>query len=131
MARHSQPLQNAKLKGSVKKRPGRYKDVENIPTPSGPLGQPPAYMRPEVKLIWHELESDIPMGVLTRSDRLLFEFLCQLTYEFRNKPSSFKGNKYTTAVGIAARFGMSGSDRQKLRLPGEGKPKNRFEKFNA
>lgn len=119
MARHSQPLETALLKGADKKHPERYRG-EPVKV-EAPLGEPFEDMTGQGKLWWFELSANTLPGVMTSADRLLFRVLCELVAEYVAAPTDFAVGKYTHLIGLAARFGLSPADRQKFTAD---KPKN-------
>ena len=114
MARHSQPQELAKLKGSDKKNPQRYQ--KNPVKSQMPLGEAPDHMGDSEKANWFELESYAIPGVLTFADRVPFEMTVNLMTEMREDPRAFSGAKFGQLVGLLARFGMTPADRQKLSI---------------
>lgn len=123
MARHAQPREAAELKGADKKNPQRYKG-EPLKSET-PLGQPPEVMAEDAKAIWRELSMVIPDGILTGPDGRLFGMLCNLFAEYDRCPENFAVGKYGHVISLAARFGLSPSDRQKF-ISEKPKAENRF-----
>lgn len=127
MARQKQPLELAKLKGADKHDPQRYRNEP--PKNKHGLGNPPAHMDEKSKEIWYELlEHSLP-GVLTASERFIFEILSNLMAEYRANPNGFATMKYSTLIGCLARLGLSPTDRQKLGVGGDKDKPNEFEGF--
>ena len=111
--RRRTPLEVAKLKGAVKKDPQRYKN-KPVKSKYG-LGEPPKHMTKEAKLIWHEIAKITPAGVLTASERMLFEIVCDLMAEYRAPDSSgFSPAKLTILERMLGKLGMNPIDRQRL-----------------
>jgi hypothetical protein len=114
MARHKQPDELARLKGAHKNHPERYRG--EIPKSTLPIGDPPGRMSPEAQKAWHELAAYVVPGVLTGADRPIFEVLANLFAEYWEKPAKFPSSRLPHLVGIAARFGLTPSDRIKLAI---------------
>ena len=127
MARHKQPRELAELKGAHKHDPQRYKNTP--PKNKHGLGDPPAHMEEKAKEIWYELLSHALPGVLTASERFVFEILSNLMAEYRADPKGFATMKYSTMIGCLAKLGLSPTDRQKLGVTKDDKPANEFEDF--
>lgn len=127
MARHAQPREVAKLKGSVKKNPQRYKG--EVPKNQHVLGDPPAKMPKAAKAAWFELQANCLPGVITGAERFIFEIASNLLAEYRSDPLAFPATKYTHLVGVLGRLGLSPADRQKLQLPKNSKDDDPFEQF--
>jgi len=124
MSHHAQPIELARLKGEVKKRPGRYKNT--VPKSDLPCGEPPKEMSKGAKACWFEISAKAIPGVLTFADTILLELASNLLTEYRGNPVEFQVGKYTHLIGVLARFGMSPSDRTKL---GVEKPKDDEDDF--
>ncbi len=127
MARHKQPEKLAKLKGADKKNPQRYRTEP--PVNKHALGDPPPHMKEKAQEIWYELVQHALPGVITASERFIFEIASNLMAEYRTDPVEFAATKYTHLIGCLGRLGLSPSDRQKLGMPGGKEKENEFEEF--
>lgn len=143
MGRPAQPLAMAKLKGAHKKNPQRFRKAMELeedqkaaaakgqPAPSvSPLGLIPEHLSDEAKKAWFELETYIPPGILSQSDRILLELTANMLGEYRRSPSRFATNKLPMMLKYLAHLGLTPTDRRKLALP-EGGSKNPFDAFKA
>lgn len=126
MARHSQPVELALLKGADRAHPERYK--KEVPKLDMALGDAPAHLAEDVKAIWFEMAAYCLPGVMTAADRLLFEVTCTLFAEYRRDPDKFTVGKYGPLIGNLARFGLSPADRQRLGME-KAKEANPFDAF--
>jgi hypothetical protein len=89
--RPRQPLAHHEATGAISKNPGRFLDRAAEPRPTSPLGDPPEwFLKKESGVsvahlaIWRELEAQALEGVLTGSDRFIFESTCRLMYRIRS-----------------------------------------------
>lgn len=125
--RPPQPLEVAKLKGAVRHDPQRYRDA-----PSGsplPVGQPPKDMRQGAKVIWFELLSCMPPGVVTASERLHLELASNLMLEYRNDPFIFPAAKIAQLQHAAEQLYMGAVARRKCAIPTTKPKENSFAEF--
>ena len=122
MAAISQPRELAELKGAHLKNPQRYRG--DVPKSQMPIGNAPDYLSGAAKDVWFEVEAVVVPGILTATDRIMMEVLCNLIAEYRCSPDEFAVGKYPHMISCLARFGMSPSDRGKLAIE---KPKDRDE----
>jgi hypothetical protein len=80
--------------------------------PSGPLGQPPAHLKPKQVELWNELSLIVPPGAVAASDRWSFELLVSLMDKFRSgKAKTADVNQLSSFL---ARFGLSPADRRRV-----------------
>src|SRR5690242_12387258 len=121
MARHRQAREVAELKGATKKDPQRYRNEP--PKNSRSLGDPPPHMTQEAREVWYELVQNALPGVITASERFVFEILSNLIAEYRSDPVEFAATKYTAMIGLLGRLGLSPADRSKLGVDKPGKDK--------
>lgn len=128
MARHAQPLEVAKLKGATKQNPQRY-NKKTTPKNAVGLGPPPGHMTAAAQKVWLELQTYALPGVITASERFMFEIASNLLDEYRSAPTTFPATKYTHLVGVLARLGLSPADRQKIQLPKNPKEDDPFDQF--
>ena len=127
MARHKQPEALAKLKGAPKKNPQRYKTKQ--PVNKNLIGAPPAAMDADAKKIWAELLKYSLPGVITASERFIFEIASNLMAEYRKSAREFPATKYGHLIGCLARLGLSPTDRQKLGVNDDDGNGNEFDGF--
>lgn len=136
------PLALAKLKGSTKKNPARYKEAVAAEKAAeeeakkgisvavvDEIGPPPEYMGEMAKKIWKELVDSVPPKILKRSDRMLMEVACNMMCDYRISPQNFPVSKYPHLFRCLASMGLTPVDRRKLGLPADTKPANPFAAF--
>ena len=126
MGRIQQPRELAELKGATKHDPQRY--IIEPSKSAFELGRPPNILGESAKEVWAELQTYALPGVLTGSERFIFEITSNLIVEYRADPASFSSAKMNNLIGCLARLGMTPSDRQKIGLPNKPK-KNEFDDF--
>jgi hypothetical protein len=86
-------------------------------------------MDPKAKKIWDELLKNSLPGVITASERLIFEITANLIMEYRNSPALFVAAKYGHLIGCLARLGLTPTDRQKLGIDNDAEKDDEFEGF--
>lgn len=129
---HPTPIDTARLKGSDKKNPARYRDRKRAATAAPGIGGIPEYLTGGAAVVWAEVVPVMVEGVLTVADRIAWSALCELEAERRDDPRQFSGAKYSTLVSLLARFGMTPSDRAKVTITDDDqKPENPFAEFAA
>lgn len=126
MARHRQPAEVARLKGSDRKDPQRYRT--EAPKSELPLGNAPEHLSGGAQTAWFELSGYALPGVLTGADRFVMEVTASLLAEFRADPTAFTAGRYAQLVGCLARLGLTPADRQKLGTAGKAAA-NEFAEF--
>ena len=120
MARLRTPTAILKTRGSYQKHPERQRD--NEPQPTGPIGKPPDRMPDEEKAIWYELADQVPPGVLTNADRMLFEVACGLLLLYQTqRAKNISGAKLSMLNTILGQFGLSPATRAKITISGQEK----------
>ncbi len=122
MGRPRQAAQIIKLKGAHKVNPGRYKNLDNEPQPTKPLGKMPGYFNEDEAACWNELVEMTPAGVLFNADRWVVETACRLMAKFRQDWLS--GAEFSQLVALMSRMGLSPADRSKIKVekPKEDNP---------
>jgi hypothetical protein len=104
MGRPRKPTKELELSGAFEKHPERKRERANEPKPDGPIGAPSLHWTvaddafkfqeySRLRDIWHELVAQTPPGVLSVSDRVLFEIVCGQVDELRRgllKPPAIK-----------------------------------------
>lgn len=130
MARHKKPALLKELNGSAAHDPGRVN--QNAPVPARGIGPAPDHFCEARVELWDYLVRIMHPGVLGEPDRLTFELMVELYYRHRfgdrEKDSVLpvlNGGEMNQLISLAARFGMTPADRQKISMP-EGKKKNAF-----
>jgi len=111
------PANVLELNGLVKNEPGRYADRLNCPKPDETIGEPPFGMPEHVRATWEELKGIIAEGVLTNMDRPAFEALCHLLTYCRMQGWMVRPDVYSQLRAYFALFGMTPSDRTRVRVP--------------
>jgi len=123
MARPRTPSKHLKLRGAFAINPSRSRED---PPGRGPFGMPPAELDELEQKAWFKIESEVPEGLLTGSDRILVEMAACLLAEFwRNRKNLKVIREFRQYIG---HLGLSGAARAKLDMP--AKPKeNPFSAF--
>lgn len=126
MGRTPQPREIALLKGAHKKHPERYRGI--TPKNDAPLSNPSSHLKPSEKKWWRIIQANSLPGVLTESDRFLFETMVKLYAEYQaDKEKKFPAAKLNVMIGLFARYGYSPSDRQKFNTAPPGETEKNFD----
>jgi len=108
------------LNGSFDQHPERRKERALEPKPEGLLGPPPAsfseadYTGKRLLVIWNEIVSQCPPGVLTFADRMHVELACRLMHRIRT--STAKSGDYSRLDALLGKMGMNPADRSKVSI---------------
>ena len=130
MGRLPQTTEKLKLSGAMRHDPGRYANRTTEARPTGPVGNPPKHLSPDLKTIWYEIRSQIPPGVLGNTDRLIVEVLCRLTCKMRKE--TITTGETSQMINCLARLGMTPADRSRAQvIPGLAKPRMEPSPFAA
>ena len=129
MPRHPKPFEIVKLEGRERENPRRYKSRAVAPKSDTDIGECPARLNPEVRAVWQEITQSIPAGVLTATERIALEILCELVAEHRADPRAFQAAKHAQLVSLLGRFGLTPADRVRLVPAKEQTKKNPFLEF--
>ena len=106
------PTQLLAINGGLAKNPGRYADRVNEPQSNGPVGNAPDYFDEARNVLWVEIVSLVPDGVLQRSDRLIVELTTHLMHDLRTGQAD---NRTIAQLRASlASLGMSPSDRSRV-----------------
>lgn len=106
------------LSGQLKARPGRYKNRLQEPKPRAGIGNSPAHLTPEQKVIWREIVQTVPAGVLALSDRILVEVAVRAVERLRSG-QIHRAAEITTLLRVLGKLGMSPIDRARLSIQPE------------
>ena len=115
MARPRKPTAVLELTGAFKKDPQRRR--KNEPKPGGPIGEPPPGFNAELKVIWRELVTAVPAGVLTISDRWLVELACRTMHDVRR--GAALASERNLLLSCLSRMGLTPADRSRIAVPKE------------
>lgn len=134
MARPLTPTSVLEQRGAYEHDPQRRSTRDNEPEGRGVLGDPPERFTLLEREAWTELDLLAPEGVLTGSDRVVVEMYCHLVARMRGdhdpehaQPRPLKAAEVTQLLNILGRFGMTPSDRARLKVPERAKkPANRY-----
>ncbi len=126
MPRRRLTPEQAALTGADRKNPQRFRDRMSLPKSPLEIGDPPDDMTPAAKACWLELVASAIPGVLTGSDRQMFEVACNLLAEYRIRPADFSAAKVGRLVNCLSLFGLSPVDRQRLGAPAKPPEINPF-----
>jgi hypothetical protein len=130
MGRPRKPTALLELNGYFKKHPDRRHARVNEPVPAGPLGDPPEHFDDYHVKIWRELALQAPPGVLTVSDRWLFEICCSLMAKYRTGEAS--AGDMTRLMQCISRLALDPSSKSSVSIPEKPQEKrNTFAKIAA
>lgn len=126
MARPRKPTNVLMLAGAFKKNPQRLRERFAEPKPSGPIGDPPAWMNAKERQQWHDIVSECPPGVLSNADRGIVELTVTLREAVVRRRLDVKGRALLKAC--YAELGMTPASRSKVKTApkDDEKPKNEF-----
>jgi hypothetical protein len=114
MGRTPFPTSKLALSGTLDAKPQRYANRTTEPKPSIEIGNPPKHFSKELRAIWKEIKGQLVVGVLTYSDRLMVEQLCQLVQKMR--AGTMTGGEGGQFISILSRCGMTPADRSRVQL---------------
>ena len=127
MARPRTASNVLQLKGAFKKDPKRGVEHENEPTIKAGIGKAPESMGAAEKLMWDEIVSLAPVGVLGDSDRLVVECIAELMVMKRTLGmSEFPPPLLGRLEAMLGKIGFTPSDRSKIKVAPSEKPTNSF-----
>ena len=118
------PTNILKLRGADKNHPERFKERENEPVNTNPIGKPPSYLDRKEKAVFRWIVKESVAGVLGEADRMAVSIASRLMHGFME--SKLTGTELTQLNKLLGQFGMLSADRSKISLPGQEK-KNRFD----
>lgn len=128
MARPRKASNVLQLKGSFKKNPDRGRERENEPTLKAGIGKAPESMGAAEKLMWDEIVSLAPLGVLGDSDRLVVECIAELMVMKRTLGmSEFPPPLLGRLEAMLGKIGFTPSDRSKIKVAPKDVAKNPFD----
>ena len=116
------------LTGAMQAHPERFRDRANEPKPEPDNGDAPKWLDQDSEAIWHELQTEVAHGVLTRQDRRAFAMLCCLLAEFQASPTGMQTSRISVMNSLLGQFGMTPATRSKVTAAPDAKPENRFAK---
>jgi hypothetical protein len=129
-SRPRKPTAALELSGAFKKDPQRRAARQHEPIPAGPLGEPPEHFDEYHVKLWRELALQVPAGVLTISDRWIFEITCNLMAKFRKGAAS--AGDMTRLIQCIGRIGLDPSTRSSVSTPEKSQEKrNKFVEIAA
>jgi phage terminase small subunit len=106
----------AKMKGSVAHNAGRFEKRKASPKPTGEIGAPPEYFRPEQKEVWKEIVAAIPYGVAGSADRFAIEMAAILLDQLRDTPL-MQASRIAVLMNLLSRLGLDPQARTRLNAP--------------
>jgi hypothetical protein len=116
------PRKSAKLlaiAGAFAKNPKRRRrDVEA----TGAIG-PWAERSTDPRVVWDELVTGCPAGILTAADRQALEYAVRLVVEMRLEPLAFSASKGSLLVNLLGKLGCLPASRLQMSAP-DPKDKN-------
>lgn len=117
MGRPKTPSNVLELRGAYKKNPNRKPKDEPPAAASGDLGEPPAYFNKTQRECWAEIAAKAHAGTICRADSIALEMAAVLLDQFRLYPLDIPTARIVRLDSILARFGMTPSDRSKVKVP--------------
>jgi phage terminase small subunit len=117
MARPRKPTAELELNGSFTKDPQRRESRKYEPPPNGPIGDPPNYFDCNQRDFWHEVVDLVPVGVLTKADRIIVEVIVRKLQDLRN--GEITGTGLNTLVAALSRLGLTPADRSRVGIQPE------------
>lgn len=115
MARPRTPTNVLDARGAFKKNPQRARPDE--PESTEDVGDPPESFDADQRAAWNEFVKTCHVGVLGKADRIALEIASVLLADFRFNPVGMPAAKLARLDSMIARFGMTPSDRSKVKVP--------------
>ena len=114
------------LEGGRKNHPER--ENKNEPKPIEKIGNAPRHLTDEQKAIWNEIISQVPLGVITKMDRMILETVSVLMLKFRKASEpltadmlsgdlaapKMQGNELSMLMKGLQTLGMTPADRSRV-----------------
>lgn len=121
-----QPSKILSMTGGDRVHPERVN--KNEPKPVEKVGNAPRHLTEIQKAIWREIIEQVPMGVITKMDRMLLELVCVLMDKFRKAAEpitvdmldgdkavpKMQGNELSTLMKGLQTLGMTPADRSRV-----------------
>ncbi|MGF2734833.1 hypothetical protein [Marinobacter sp. DUT-1] len=119
------PRKPAKIQeiSAWKKNPQRRREEFE---PVDDIGPAPDSLTVEFE-IWEEIAGMVPPGVLGSSDRIALEALCRLIFKMRYDFDNMSAAQLGRLENLLGKFGLTPSDRSRVMLRQNEKPKNPFD----
>jgi hypothetical protein len=114
MGRPRTPSNVLDARGAFKKNPNRARPDE--PSSEGEVGAPPDCFTADQRAAWGDFTRTCHVGVLGGADRIALEIAAVLLADFRVNPE-FPAAKLARLDSLLGRFGMTPSDRSKVKVP--------------
>jgi hypothetical protein len=115
MSRPRTPSNVLDARGAFKKNPNRARPDE--PSSEGEIGDPPERFTEDQRAAWGDFARTCHAGVLGGADRIALEIAAVLLADFRVNPADFPAAKLARLDSLLGRFGMTPSDRSKVKAP--------------
>lgn len=128
MGRHKLPAAVRELHGTAHRN--THRDNADAPVPTRGIGPPPNHLTAVEAMVWDEVVAIAHPGVLGESDRVSFEVLVKLLVDFRYSEFPMPAAQLSQFVGLLGRYGMTPSDRQKIKAP-KDKGASKFGRFTS
>ena len=116
-------------RGAFNGKPGRRQERKGEPVVTEPLGGPPKHLRAAQRRAWRDIADTAPAGVLTGADRIAVERCAVLLEESRRSPATFNAAKETRLNSYLSRFGMTPSDRSRVKVASPLSPSDPWQEF--
>jgi hypothetical protein len=115
-------------RGAFKTHPERRGKREGEPVVTELIGSAPKTFTADQLQAWKDITSQCADGVLTKADSIAVEVCAGLLARHRQAPLT--GADLNQLTGLLGRFGMTPSDRSKVRGIGQKQSTNPFEAIN-
>lgn len=126
MARPRKATNILELNGAFRHDPKRGRERENEPVPLAEIGPCPVTLDPDEVVVWEDMVSRMPYGVLGDCDRDHLEVVVRLMAYTRRVPvEEWEAAKIARLDAMLGKLGMNPADRSKVKAE-KAPPKNAF-----
>lgn len=131
MGAPKKPMALRELHGTANRNKQRNND--DAPVPERGIGPPPEHLNVIERALWDEIVGISYPGVMGEADRTALEVMVRLMFRFRhaspgNGVFGLSAAEQGQLIGLFGRFGMTPSDREKVKAP-QRKGPSKFGKF--
>lgn len=112
MANSRQPDNVLKMRGTYRK--DRHGDPDTKPEWSEEEPEMPDFLDEYARAEWERVLADAPVGVITKTDRMVLAQYCMLCSKFASQKHEFNSTDHTQLKLIAQQLGFTPSTRGKI-----------------
>lgn len=130
MPRPRTPLPIAEATGAIQKNKKRFAGRDNVPQPTGPIGEPPNHFDDVDRDLWREVVGLPAPGILTSADRILVEVTVKLLRRLRGikRQEEYRAEPLTGVEmghlrACLGSMGCTPADRTRVHAGDDGKDK--------